>query len=159
MRIIDTLKNLVGTPAENVLLNEPASSLRGSPPEAEKPSEIRWHKLERPRDWRPNAGEDLAGYYIGKTMRNGPYGQYEVVLIAVPVDDGMSRPLMVSGVQILQAIDGSGIQPGKFIRVVFGGYEDITGGRQRKRFDVYAAEGSITVEQAQAYLTHVSEAA
>jgi hypothetical protein len=126
-------------------------------------SEIIWQKLVRPSNWSPsNPGDELVGFYLGRTVKHGKWGQYEVAMLAVPVGDGMSRPRMVSGTALLQALDGSGITPGRFLRIVYGGVKDLPGDKHMKMFEVFAAAGDITVEQAREYLAHLvalSEAA
>jgi len=42
-----------------------------------------WKKVVAPKAWRPEAtGEELIGFYGGKTTRTGAYGQYDVVLVS-----------------------------------------------------------------------------
>jgi hypothetical protein len=100
-----------------------------------------WRKVEAPKTWRPKAiGEELAGFYGGKTSRNGTFGQYEVVIVHIP----RRGSFMISGTRILQLIDTSGIKLGWPIRIVWKGVialppppEDKT----MKVFEVYVAEG------------------
>jgi len=77
----------------------------------QKPREItdlrgryEWKKIEAPKMWRPRMiGEELVGFYGGKTTRNGQWGQYEVVLVHVPGRGSF----MLSGVRIIQLADAS----------------------------------------------------
>ena len=44
-----------------------------------------WKRVEAPKRWYPKeVGQELVGFYSGKTVRNGTFGQYEVVLISFP---------------------------------------------------------------------------
>ena len=119
---------------------------------AQAPEPIKWKKLERPQVWKPSEGEEAVGYYLGTSTREGMFGQYKVAMIAVPKGDGFSHPLMVSGVQVIQALEGGVVKQGAFIRISFVGFKDLGEGRTMKMMDVYEAEGSITIEQAQEYL-------
>jgi hypothetical protein len=50
-------------------------------------AQYNWRKVHTPLPWRPDAiGEELVGFYGGKSLRDGPHGQYEVVLVHVPLD-------------------------------------------------------------------------
>lgn len=126
------------------------------PLEIEAPTSILWNKLERPKNWKPEEGQEIVGYYLGTSTRDGQYGQYKVVLIAVPKGDGFSKPVMISGCQVVQALDGSNVQQGAFIRISFVGMKDLGEGRSMKIMDVYEASGSITIEQAQEYLESIN---
>lgn len=119
---------------------------------------ITWQQLVRPALWQPDVGDELVGYYIGRTVRHGKFGQYEVALIAVPVGDGLSHPRMVSGAALLQLLDGSSVATGRFVRIVFSGTKELKNGHKMKTFEVFAAEGSITVDEARAYLDHLVQA-
>ena len=47
----------------------------------------KWKKVHAPKTWSPRTvGAELAGFYGGRTMRTGAYGQYEVVLVHVLLD-------------------------------------------------------------------------
>jgi len=123
---------------------------------------INWRRIERPKTWRPAAGTTLVGYYIGKSVRDGKHGQYEVVIIGVPVGDGFSRPHMISGTQIVQAIDAGNVQPGNLVRVTFEGMQELKRKRddgtpfEMKVFVVDVAEGSLSVEETAAYIRELN---
>lgn len=91
-----------------------------------------WKRVEAPRSWKPAEGEELVGFYAGRTIRNGDFGQYDVILVAVP-SVGMR---MVTGVQIVQLVDAAQLTPGDPVRVRFNGMQG-----QMKSFDLYVAEG------------------
>lgn len=94
-----------------------------------------WKRIRAPKRWSPkDPGEELLGYYGGKTVRNGSYGQYEVVLVHVP----NSSTMMISGVQIVQLTDAANIQLGWPVRIVWLG---TVGERKMKCFDFFVAEG------------------
>jgi hypothetical protein len=119
------------------------------------PEPIRWRKLQQPQFWRPsNAGEELAGYYLGRTLKDGAHGQYYVVLVAVPGEDG-TTPYMASGSALIRAIDGGQVEVGSFIKIEFHGWKALSGDRMMKLFDVFVGEGMITPDQARAYLNGV----
>lgn len=120
---------------------------------------IQWNKLEPPKPWRPEEGQEIVGYYLGMSTRKGGYGQYKVVMIAVPKNDGRTTPMMVSGTQVIQALDGSSIKQGAFIRISYVGMKDLDNGHRMKMIDVYEASGAITIEQAQEYLASLEDTA
>jgi hypothetical protein len=104
----------------------------------------KWKKVERPHPWRPKEpGEELVGFYGGKTLRSGKFGQYEVVIVHVPC----SGTLMLSGIQIIQLVDAACIEVGWPIRIVWKGLEELGEGdiegeaKRMKTFEVYVAEG------------------
>jgi hypothetical protein len=87
-------------------------------------------------------GEELVGFYGGKTTRNGQWGQYEVVLVHVP----MRGSFMISGTRIIQLVDASGIQEGWPVRVIWKGRKQLEPTpdgevREMKQFKVLVAEG------------------
>jgi hypothetical protein len=102
-----------------------------------------WKKVVTPKMWHPKkADEELVGFFGGKSVRNGRYGQYEVVIIHIP----RRGSLMISGVRIVNLVDASGIDTGWPIRIVWLGEKEIAPGedgkpRRMKDFDVYIAEG------------------
>ncbi len=107
-------------------------------------SRYEWRAVEAPKTWRPKMlGEELVGFYGGKTVRPGQWGQYEVVIVHVPVRGSF----MVSGTRINQLIDASGIGVGWPVRIVWRGKvtlaEPSRDGevREMKQYDVFVAEG------------------
>lgn len=107
-------------------------------------SRYEWKQVEAPKTWRPKMiGEELVGFFGGKTLRNGQWGQYEVVLVHVP----LRGSFMVSGTRINQLADASGIGVGWPIRIVWRGKvrlaEPTPDGevREMKQYDVFVAEG------------------
>jgi hypothetical protein len=102
---------------------------------------IRWRKLTRPKRWAPKkVGTEIVGNYLGQTLMDGSFGQYSVAMIAVPSGEGFSQPYTISGTAIIGAIDGSGLEEGQLLRVVYQGLKALSGDRKMKLFDVYAGE-------------------
>ncbi|MDB4278107.1 hypothetical protein N9917_00605 [Deltaproteobacteria bacterium] len=105
---------------------------------------IKWHKLERPESWKPTApGTELIGYYLGQSLRDGQYGQYNVALLTVPSGDGYSRPFTISGTTLISAIDAGQVKDGQLLRITFQGYGESARGHNYKKFDVYVGEGQL----------------
>lgn len=105
-----------------------------------------WKKVAAPKRWNPrDPGEELCGFYVGKTARSGTYGRYEVVLVDVP-DSGT---FMVSGVRIIQLVDASQVEPGWPVRIVWRGYQPVGGvqGKEMKMFDFFVADGEPTAPE------------
>lgn len=97
-----------------------------------------WKRVEAPKRWYPKeVGQELVGFYSGKTVRNGTFGQYEVVLISVPA----RGVFMLSGVQIVQLVDASAAEIGWPLRVVWQGSKKLDGDRTMKCFELFVAEG------------------
>lgn len=95
---------------------------------------VTWAKVTAPRPWHPAVGDELVGYYAGRTMRDGKFGQYEVVMVAVPG----AGVVTVSGVKALSAIDASGVQLRTPVKFVFNGKRDVAGREhQMNDIDVY----------------------
>jgi hypothetical protein len=109
---------------------------------------IKWKKLEAPKPWRPTLpDEELVGYYLGQSVRKGSYGEYTVALIAVMSEDGsVGTPYMVSGAALINAIDGSLIQIGTLLKVVYGGVMELSEGRKMKMFEVFKQDGVLAAE-------------
>lgn len=95
-----------------------------------------WKKIASAKAWRPKDGEELVGYYAGRTLKNGSYGQYEVVLVHVPYE-GMYT---VSGTAIISLIDASRIEVDHPVKIVFVGKEKLEGEKHWKRFELYIAD-------------------
>ena len=117
-------------------------------------SRYTWRKVERPKPWRPKlVGEVLLGFYGGKSVRTGTFGEYTVVIVHVPSLGSFT----LSGVQVIQKFDVVDLKIGWPVRVVWQGNEDLgevveetetagvktkkTKKKQMKRFDVFVAEG------------------
>jgi hypothetical protein len=96
-----------------------------------------WRKVELPKVWRPEPGEELVGYFGNRTLRDGPHGQYEVVVVYIPKVGAR----MVSGTEAIQLVDSAMIKRGHPIRLKFLGREDIGNGRFKKKFSLMVAEG------------------
>lgn len=102
-----------------------------------------WKQVEAPKAWRPRMlGEELIGFFGGKTQRNGRFGQYEVVLVHVP----LRGTFMLSGTRALQLIDAADLRAGWPIRIVWRGNVALPEkeGEEKKtmkNFEVYVAEG------------------
>lgn len=106
-----------------------------------------WKPVEIPKTWRPRTlGEELVGFFGGKSVRNGAYGQYEVVLVHVPGRGSF----MLTGVRIVQLADASGVDVGWPVRIVWHGTKkiDTDDGEERrmKLFDLFVAEGDPVAE-------------
>lgn len=105
---------------------------------------VKWHKLSHPKTWKPTeAGEEIVGYYLGQSVRDGQYSQYVVVLLAVPTGHGFTQPYVVSGTALISAIDAGQVEEGYLIRIVFGGMKDLGNGKNLKLFEVYVGEGEL----------------
>lgn len=100
-----------------------------------------WRKVEPPTAWKPtDDGDELAGYYAGRTSRNGKFGTYEAVLIAVPG----GRLMMVSGIKAIQLFDAAvGLVLGAPVRVVWRGREETSSKRQVKLFELFVSDGDV----------------
>ena len=85
-------------------------------------SRYTWRKVERPKPWRPKLiGEVLLGFYGGKSVRTGTFGEYTVVIVHVPSLGSFT----LSGVQVIQKFDVADLKIGWPVRVVWQGYEDL----------------------------------
>lgn len=103
---------------------------------------IKWRKIKRPKSWRPKeANEELIGYYVGRTLKNGQWGQYEV--ITVVTDDGT---FMVNGTQLIQLADVAMLEYGAAIRIKFLGMKKTGGDHEMKEFELYVNDAEPTVE-------------
>lgn len=99
----------------------------------------KWRKIEVPKMWSPNSvGDELRGFFIGRSVRVGQHGEYTVILVAVP----NVGAYCVTGVRIVQLVDASMVQPGQPVRVVWQGLLPLASGHSMKQFDFYIAEGS-----------------
>lgn len=106
---------------------------------------FKWKKVEAPRAWRPRYnGEDLVGYYGGKSVRNGAHGQYEVVIVHVPARGAFT----ISGVRAVQLADTSMMMVGSPMRIVFKGMVSLGNDHSMKEFELFIPEGEAVPEAA-----------
>lgn len=123
--------------------NEVSDPFKGEEPTESKTNDTvraryKWKRVDAPKPWRPkDEGEELCGYYLGKTLRNGRFGQYEVALILVPA----RGTFMVSGTRVIQLIDAANIDVRWPIRIVWKGLIALSGDRSFKDFEVFVAQG------------------
>jgi hypothetical protein len=97
-----------------------------------------WKQVKAPMVWRPETvGQELIGYYAGRTKRDGQYGQYETVLVLVPEVGAFT----LSGTKLIQLVDASQLAAGDPVRIMWGGYIDTANGRQMKDFQLFISEG------------------
>lgn len=108
-----------------------------------------WQKVHAPKAWKPRiVGEELVGFYGGRTLRNGKFGQYEVVLVHVPY----RGTFMATGTELIQLLDSGLVCKGAPIRIIWRGLEDIGPDpdtkepRNKKRFELLVAEGDPIAE-------------
>jgi hypothetical protein len=109
------------------------------------PNDFKWRKAEPPRTWSPTEqGEELVGFYWGRTLRRGRYGPYEVAMLAVP-GQGV---WVVSGIKVIQLIDSSLVEVGQPLRIVFGGVQKLKDGKKTmKLFECFVTDGErVSVE-------------
>lgn len=97
---------------------------------------FQWRKVVAPKPWHPKPGDEIAGFYGGKSVKNGKYGQYQAILVRIP---GRS-PLMVTGARIVQLIDAAMVEVGAPIHISFGGKKDIGDGKTMNLFELNVAE-------------------
>ncbi len=104
---------------------------------------MKWRKVKRPKSWRPKYdGEELIGYYVGRTLKNGQYGQYEVVTVVTP-DHGT---YMVSGTQLIQLADVAMLKYGAAVRIKFIGMKPVGESHTMKEFELYVSDSELTAE-------------
>lgn len=97
---------------------------------------MKWRKISAPTAWRPKDGDELIGYYLGRTRRDGRFGQYEVVVVAVPY----AGTHMISGTGIIQLADSAMLSRGDAVRIVYLGSQALENGLTVKRFELYVGE-------------------
>lgn len=97
---------------------------------------MKWRKINAPSTWRPAEGEELVGYYAGRTKREGSFGQYEVVVVLVPYKGAF----MLSGTQLLQLMDAGMVRRGDAVRVVYKGLKQLDDEREMKMFELFVGE-------------------
>lgn len=114
---------------------------------------VTWTKLRRPKPWKPTEIDDeIAGHFLGTSVREGLYGEYTVALIAVQdASKQFSYPMSVSGVGVISALHGACVVQGALIRIVYRGLKDLEGGRKMKCFDAFVGDGELSTEELEAY--------
>ena len=104
---------------------------------ATKLKNMKWREISAPKTWRPkDAGEELIGFYAGRTKRDGRFGQYEVVTVLVPYKGAF----MVSGTVLIQLADTAMLARGDAIRIVFIERRQLDEERTMKVFKLYVGE-------------------
>lgn len=107
----------------------------------DKLKKVKWRKISAPTTWRPQDGEELVGYYAGRTKRDGSFGQYEVLIVLVPY----KGTFMISGTAIIQLADSAMLTRGDAVRLRYLGKKDISTPddvekREMKLFELYVGE-------------------
>ena len=93
---------------------------------------ITWEKVAAPEHWRPTRkGQELVGYYRGKTALNGAHGEYTAAIVHA---DGA---WYISGARLMRLLDNSGISIGDPVWIVFKGRRALDNDRTMKDFDLY----------------------
>ncbi len=95
-----------------------------------------WRKVTAPKPWHPKPGDEIAGFYGGKSVKNGKFGQYQAVLVRIPG----SNPIMVTGARIVQLIDAAMVEIGAPIHITYGGKKDIGNDRTMNLFELQVAD-------------------
>lgn len=119
---------------------------------------ITWRKLESARRWRPAVGDRLTGFYLGRVQREGQFGVYELVTLAVPDDEGLSTPYEIGGVQATNLITANGIAPGRFLTIEYTGTRETKAGRTMHTYEVFVAVETVTEAEAAEYLQQLEGA-
>ena len=104
--------------------------------QAYKLKNVKWRKISAPATWRPVEGEELIGFYAGRTKREGNFGQYEVVIVLVPYKGAY----MVSGTALIQLVDAAMLTRGDAVRIKFCGRKELPEDREMKLFELYVGE-------------------
>lgn len=95
-----------------------------------------WKEVQVPKVWRPEPGEELVGFYGGRTLKNGIYGQYEVALVHVPFKGAYT----VSGTGLIQLLDTGMVAKGHPVRILFEGKKDLGDDMEKKMFTLFAVD-------------------
>lgn len=99
---------------------------------------FQWKKVKAPTTWRPKTvGEQLVGFFGGKTSKNGRYGQYDVIIVHVP----LRGSFMISGTGIIQLVDGACVMPGHPVCITWNGVKELGDNKTCKQFELQVAEG------------------
>lgn len=97
-----------------------------------------WEKVLVPRVWRPKPGDEILGFYGGRTLRNGQFGQYEVVIIVVPHKGAFTA----SGTGLINLIDAAQVAIGHPIHIRYLNKELIEStGKHFKVYELFVAVG------------------
>lgn len=104
--------------------------------QASKLKDMKWRKIHAPTAWRPTEESELTGYYVGRTKKDGQFGQYEVMLVAVPYKGTYT----ISGTGLIQLCDSAQLCRGDAVRVKFNGRKQLTDEREVKLFELYVGE-------------------
>lgn len=104
--------------------------------QATKLKNVKWRKVTAPAVWYPKDGDELVGYYSGRTKRDGSYGQYEVVIVLVPYKGTYT----VSGTALIQLADAAMLTRGDAVRIKFLGRKPLEEGHEMKLFELYVGE-------------------
>lgn len=111
--------------------------------QAAKLKDMKWRKVHAPIVWRPkDDGEELIGYYAGRSLRDGTHGQYEVATVLVPYKGAF----LISGTMLIQLLDSAMISRGDAVRVVFKGRKPLEDEREMKLFELYVGEAPALAE-------------
>lgn len=138
-----------GCPSCGAPANPDAASLPAPPSKAELSlkESYNWEKVKGPRTWRPeNDGAEITGFYGGRTMRDGKWGQYTVIIVHVPGRGSLT----MSGTKLVQLMDSSMAEKGDPVQIKWLGYKDIGDGRQMKNYEVRVASGARVEEGVEA---------
>lgn len=93
----------------------------------------KWRKVNAPSAWHPNrVGDTVEGTFIGRTIKDGSYGQYQILLITVG-----ARTVTISGTVVIQLADAAMLERGDPVKIVFQGHKDLSGDRTMKLFEMY----------------------
>lgn len=103
---------------------------------ASKLKNVKWRKVTAPSTWHPTDGDELIGFYAGRTKRNGNFGQYEVLIVLVPY----KGTFMVSGTHLIQLADAAMLSRGDAIRIRFVGRKDLDDEKEIKLFELFIGE-------------------
>lgn len=116
---------------------KPAPSRKSTHPATLLCERYNWKQVVTPKVWRPTfIGEELVGFYGGKSQRRGSFGAYDVIIVHVP----QRGALIISGTQALQLIDASGIAVGGPVRFIHQGSLDLPGDRTMKCFELFVPD-------------------
>lgn len=110
---------------------------------ATKLKNVKWRKISAPKPWNPKeSGSELIGYYTGRSKRDGQFGQYEVLTVAVPY----KGVFLVSGTILIQLADAAMLSRGDAVRIVFVERKQLDEERTMKMFELYVGETEALAE-------------